>query len=364
MTAAAARERVERLLASARAVLAPGAPERSQLCARWVHSTGLSIEGIEWALEHCLELWPSAAELAALLAAAPQSDRAHVILPAQVFVAPLRALALALAAAPRVFVRPSRRDPTLIAALAAQACGLFECVERLSVQPGDHVWAYGADLTLAALRRQLPAGTFLHAHGTGFGVAVVDLATLPLGSLAACAAAIVRDTLCFDQRGCASPRLVLALGGEAAADPLAAALADALAAAARRVPRGVLSAEERAEESWYRQCVACFAPLIDTGHGSVSVRRAELALGGAGDLAALLLPPAGRHLQIVPIERLEPALSGLAPWLTSVGCSEPALEARARAVLPRARVAALGQMQTPAFDGPVDRRSDPAGELL
>jgi len=56
---------------------------------------------------------------------------------------------------------------------------------------------------------------------------------------------------------------------------------------------------------------ACFAPLIDTGHGSVSVRRAELALGGAGDLAALLLPPAGRHLQIVPIERLEPALAGL-----------------------------------------------------
>ncbi|MEO8181083.1 MAG: acyl-CoA reductase [Deltaproteobacteria bacterium] len=278
--------------------------------------------------------------------------------------APLRALALALAAAPRVFVRPSRRDPTLIAALAEQASGLFECVEQLAVQPGDHVWAYGADLTLATLRRQLPAGTFLHAHGTGFGVAVVDLAALPLGSLAVCAAAIVRDTLCFDQRGCASPRLVLALGGDAGVDALAAALADALAAAGSSVPRGVLSADERAEESWYRQCVACFAPLIDTGHGSVSVRRAELALGSARDLAALLLPPTGRHLQIVPIERLEAALAGLGPWLTSVGCSGPRLEASARAVLPRARVCPLGQMQTPAFDGPVDRRSDPAGELL
>jgi hypothetical protein len=361
---AAARERVERLLGIARELLAPGAAARSQLCARWVHSTGLSIEGVEWALEHCLELQPSAAELEALLAAAPQAERAHVILPAQVFVAPLRALALGLAAAPRVWVRPSRRDPTLIGALAARAAGLFESVEQLAVQPGDHVWAYGADLTLAALRRQLPRGAFLHAHGTGFGVAVVDAAALSPDSLAASAAALARDTLCFDQRGCASPRLVLALGGDAALDSLARALAAALADAGRRVPRGVPSADERAEESWYRQCMACFAPLIDTGHGSVSVRRAQLSLGAARDLAALLLPPVGRHLQIVPIERLEPALSGLAPWLTSVGCSEPALEARARAVLSRARVAALGQMQTPAFDGPVDRRSDPAGELL
>jgi Acyl-CoA reductase (LuxC) len=362
--AAGPRARVERLLGIAREVVAIGALERSRLCARWVPWTGLSLEGVEWALDHCLELQPSSAELEAMIAAAPRAERAHVILPAQVFVAPLRALALALAAAPRVSVRPSRRDPTLIAALAARAAGLFECVEQLTVQPGDHVWAYGADLTLAALRRQLPAGAFLHAHGTGFGVAIVAVGAPQLASLAAQAAGIVRDTLCFDQRGCASPRLVLALGGDAGADALAGALADALADAGRRVPRGVLTPDERAEESWYRQCMACFAPLIDTGHGSVSVRRPELALGSAPDLAALLLPPAGRHLQIVPIERLEPALAGLAPWLTSVGCSEPALEARARAVLPRARVCALGQMQTPAFDGPVDRRSDPAGELL
>jgi hypothetical protein len=360
--AAAARERVERLLALARRVLAPGAAERRRLCASWVPWTGLSLEGVEWAFEHCLELQPSAAELEALITAVPQAERAHVILPAQVFVAPLRALAIALAAAPRVFVRPSRRDPTLIAALAAHASGLFECVEQLAVLPGDHVWAYGADLTLAALRRQLPAGAVLHAHGTGFGVAVVDMAALAPGSLAACAAAIACDTLCFDQRGCASPRLVLALGGDPGA--LAGALADALRDAGRRVPRGVLSADERAEESWYRQCTACFAPLIDTGQGSVSVRQAQPSLDVVPDLAALLLPPAGRHLQIVPIERLEPALAGLGAWLTSVGCSAPALQARARAVLPRARVCALGQMQTPAFDGPVDRRSDPAGELL
>jgi len=77
-----------------------------------------------------------------------------------------------------------------------------------------------------------------------------------------------------------------------------------------------------------------------------------------------LLPPAGRHLQIVPVERLDPALRGLERWLTSVGCATPELEARARALLPRARVVPLGRMQSPAFDGPVDLRADPGGELI
>jgi len=361
---AAARARVQRLLALTRALLA-SAPERARLCARWVATTGLSSEGVEWALAHCLELAPSARELESLIAGAPRVARAYVILPAQVFVAAQRALAVALAAAPRVFVRASRRDPTLIAALAERAEGLFECVEQLTVQPGDHVWAYGGDLTLGALRSTLPAGSVLHAHGSGFGVAVVDLgaASAP-GALAAYAAAIARDTLCFDQRGCLSPRLVLALGGAERAQALASALASALAEAGEQVPRGQLSAEERAEQSWYRQCLACFAPIVDTGHGSVCVRPLELENVCASGLAALLLPPVGRHLQIIPIERLEPALAGLEPWLTSVGCSAPALAGRVRAALPKARVSELGGMQAPAFDGPVDRRPDPAGELI
>jgi hypothetical protein len=362
---AAASARVERLLALTRALVAPGAPERARLHARWVASTGLSAEGVEWAIEHCLELAPSARELESLIASAPRAERAHVILPAHVFVAAQRALAVALAAAPRVFVRASRRDPTLLAALAARAEGLFECVEQLSVQPGDHVWAYGADLTLSALRRALPAGAVLHAHGSGFGVASVDLsAPATAGALEAQAAAIARDTLCFDQRGCLSPRLVLALGAAERVPALEGALARALADAGKLVPRGAFSADERAEYSWYRQCLACFAPIVDTGQGSVCVRRLDLAHVSAQGLACLLLPPAGRHLQILPIERLEPALAGLEPWLTSVGCSEPELERRVRALLPRARVSALGSMQMPAFDGPVDRRSDPAGELI
>jgi hypothetical protein len=315
---------------------------------------------VAWALDHCLELAPSASEIAALVAAVPQARRAHVILPAQVFVAAQRAIALGLASAPEVFVRPSRRDPVLAQALAERG-SLFQCVEQLSVQPGDHVWAYGADLTLSALRTQLPAGAVLHAHGSGFGVAVVEL---PGAASLAAARAIAEDTLCFDQRGCLSPRLVLALGSESAAQSFAETLAQALVDAGERVPRGVFSTDERAEESWYRQCLACFAPILDSGHGTVSVRAQELSLAASQGLAALLLPPAGRHLQIVPVERLEPALRGLGRWLTSVGCATALLEARARAVLPRARVVPLGRMQSPVFDGPVDLRSDPGGELI
>ncbi|HEU4581988.1 MAG TPA: acyl-CoA reductase [Polyangiaceae bacterium] len=355
------RERVQRLLELSRALLAE--PEqRRVLCERWREMTGLSAQGVAWALEHCLELWPSAPEIDALLAAVPQARRAHVILPAQVFVAAQRAIALGLASAPEVFVRPSRRDPVLAQALAARGAGLFQCVDQLDVEPGDHVWAYGADLTLSALRAQLPAGAVLHAHGSGFGVALVDLDRPQ--SLPDAARAIAEDTLCFDQRGCLSPRLVLALGSPSSAQSFAEALACALADAGRRVPRGAFSADELAEESWYRQCLACFASIVDTGHGSVSVRALELSLVAAQGLAALVLPPAGRHLQIVPVERLEPALGGLERWLTSVGCATLELEQRARAVLSRARVVPLGRMQSPAFDGPVDRRSDPRGELI
>jgi hypothetical protein len=355
----AGRARVERLLELSRALLGE---QRRVLCERWQATTGLSAEGVAWALDHCLELAPSAAEIDALVAAVPRARRAHVILPAQVFVSAQRAIAIALASAPEVFVRPSRRDPVLAQALAARGAGLFECVEQIEAQPGDHVWAYGADLTLSALRALLPAGAVLHAHGSGFGVALVDLQqTAPL---VPAARAMAEDTLCFDQRGCLSPRLVLALGSESAAQSFAETLAAALADVGRSVPRGVFSSEERAEESWYRQCVACFAPVLDTGHGSVSVRAQELSLAASQGLAALLLPPAGRHLQIVPVEQLESALRGLERWLTSVGCATAELEARARAVLPRARVVALGKMQSPAFDGPVDRRAEPGGELI
>jgi hypothetical protein len=359
-----ARERLERLLALTRSVLPSEPGARAELCQRWAVGTGLSPEGVAAALACCLEIAPSEAELAELSSRVMPAARAHVILPGQVFVAAHRALALALAAAPEVYVKRSRRDDTLIGALAARAGGLFQCVEQLPVHSGDHIWAYGADGTLEALRRQLPAGAVLHAHGTGFGVAVVASANAE--RRAAQAAAIARDTALLDQRGCLSPRLVLVSGAgvapQAEAQQLAEILCSALSRLGTELPRGQLTPDERAEESWYRQSVACFAPLLDSGAGTVSVRdgsRSELA-----SAAALLLPPVGRHLQVIPVAQLEPALLSLQPWLTSVSCDDAALRSRLEALLPHARVCELGSMMSPALDGPVDRRPDPAGEVI
>jgi acyl-CoA reductase LuxC len=364
-TVAAGRERVERLLEALARVLAPGSRERAALGERLLTTTGLSPEGIEWALDHCLERAPTEGELTRLSAGVAPAPRAHVILPGNVFVAAHRALALALAASPRVVVKASRRDPALVEALHAQAPELFELVRELAPAPGDHVFAYGSDVTLEALRRELPAGSVLHAHGSGFGVALVELkAKSPPESLEL-ARAIAIDTACFDQRGCLSPRFVLALGEPAALEPFAEQLARALAELEQRIPLGSLDPSERADSSWWRQTVACFGVVLPAGSGAVSLRDAsEPALLLSDGAAALAVPPVGRHLELVAIHQLEPALAGLRPWLTTVGCSSAGLQEYVSGLLDPIRVTTVGSMQRPAFDGPVDRRADPRGEVI
>jgi hypothetical protein len=104
--------------------------------------------------------------------------------------------------------------------------------------------------------------------------------------------------------------------------------------------------------------------VLPAGHGQVSLRLDPANALGPRSSWALDVPPIGRHLEVVSIERLEPALTALAPWLTALGCAGPELEARARRLLPKARVGPLGRMQAPPFDGPVDLRPDAAGELI
>ncbi len=370
----AARQRIERLLAALTRAVAPGSGERAALSERLRTTTGLSPEGIEWALEHCLERAPTPGELTRLIAGVERAPRAHVILPGSVFVAAHRALALALAASPRVFVKPSRRDPALVEALHAQAPELFELVRELAPQPGDHVFAYGSDVTLEALRRELPPAAVLHAHGSGFGVALVELEASAPGTepasepppLAELARAIAVDTACFDQRGCLSPRFVLALGAPAAVERFAGLLARSLVELEQRLPLGRLDPSELADATWWRQNAACFGVVLPAGSGAVSLRDAAEApvLVSEGAAAALEVPPAGRHLEVVAIQKLEPALAGLRPWLTTVGCSTARLEAQVRALLHPLRVTRVGHMQQPALDGPVDRRADPRGERI
>jgi hypothetical protein len=338
----AAVRRVESLVRAARSV----ADRTSELGRRarplLVDSTGLSAEGVELALEACLETSPSAAEIDALVRSVPAAPRAHVILPANVFVAAHRAIALALAASARVVVRPSRREPHFASLLAEAAPDLFSLTSTLRAAPGDHVWAYGGDLSLGAIRASLSAGVHLHAQGPGYGAAVVDAARVT----AETAQALAADIVPFDQRGCLSPRFALVEGTPADAARFAQLVASALEDAARRIPRGRLPATELADARSFRDASTYSGVLIPAGPGFVAVTQGRAPLA-----------PVGRHLVVTSCDDSVALLRPRLAELTAIGC---ALTEDRRAVFERtftsARVSPMGSMQRPSFDGPVDRR--------
>jgi hypothetical protein len=363
---AQAEARVIRLLGAARELHRPGAARR-RLCAELAQTTGLSPAGVAWGLDRCLEVEPTEREVSRLVALAATAPRAHVILPGHVFVAALRAIALALAACSRVYVKPSRRQPTLASALLEQAPGLFELVHHVEAQPADHVWLYGSDETASSLSGALPPGVVLHAHRSGFGVAAVagvdrSGKRVAREALAWVARAVSEDAALFEQRGCLSPRFVLVEGDQPLALELGEQIAQAFAELEGRIPRGRMDEAEQADQIWYERSMGATGHLLRAGQGAVGVRLSvddQSAGPSASDL-----PPVGRVLEVIAVDNLECALVPLTPWLTTVGCGDSELATRLAPQLPRARVCLVSQMQQPPFDGPVDRRTSPAGIVL
>ena len=322
-------------------------------------TTGLSAEGVDYALRHCLETHPSEAEIRALCESVPSAPRAHVLLSANVFVAALRAIALAIAAAPLVEVRVSRREPHMAALLHQGAPGLFRLVEELAPLPSDHVWAYGRDATIAALRGDLPAGIVLHAHGDGVGVVVVaPEGDLPeaLSEVRGLAHPLALDVVAFDQRGCLSPRIVAVQGSAELTEELGRSLARELALLEHDIPRGEMSTEELGDQTWYCETMTYVAELLPAGRGAVGI---DLHPG------RVLLPPAGRVLHVLRVDDLAWFQRALGDVVTAVGVGGSERTWNEVCELwPRARHSPVGQMQSPRLDGPVDRRPDPAGEVL
>lgn len=335
-------DRVRALVAAARRLADPGDPLGREARALLPESTGLSPENVELGLSEILETQPSEADLRALCASVEAAPRVHVLLAANVFSAPLRAIALGLAQSDEVFVRVSRREP-VFARLLQQASGAFELTETLAPRAGDHVWAYGTDVTLTELERGLPDGVVLHAHGSGFGVALID------GDPSAAALELARDIVPFDQRGCLSPRVAVVTGTRDEARELARALALELARAAQRVPLGRLDDDERAECLRMREALTYAGEVLAAGPGWVAL----------DDASARLLPaPAGRNLVVVPSGSDLEWLSAHAAPVAALGVTSlGGLGVTASRLFPEARLSPLGQMQRPRLDGPVDRRS-------
>jgi hypothetical protein len=341
---------VRRLLGASRAVYR----DRERFLPELVRSTGLTPQGVLFGFE-CLEREATDAELVALVATAGDAPQVHVILSANVFVAPLRALALARAAAPRVTVRPSSRDPTLPRALVAAAADpSIELGEERDVGSIDcgEIHVYGRHETLAAVRERARAGIVVRGHGPGMGVAVVTHKALAEDA----AESIARDVVAFDQRGCLSPRVVLVEPEPGSVDMrterVAAALHERLCAWHERVPRGELSDAEKAAARLWRETMG-FVGRIWSGPGHLVACAPWRATS-----AIPALPPAGRHVLVVEMPALDAMaadLAGVAPHVVAVGTDDPS---RVRPFAPpHARLAILGRMQQPALDGPVDRRA-------
>ncbi len=353
---------VRRWLEAARAVHA----DRARIAASIAASTGLSIEGVELGFES-LERDATPAELRALVDSAGSADHAHVILSANVFVAPLRAIAIARAAAERVTVRPSSRDPALAVALVAAAGDpAVSIAEERDVArvSADRIDVYGRDETIARVRAAARSGVGVRGHGAGLGVALVaagehdNRGKRDKREIEEAADAVAADVVPFDQRGCLSPRVVFALGTPAQGETFALALHHGLESLGSRVPRGALTPAERGESVRWRETLA-FAGRVWAG--------ADHVVALAAPQTPLAVPPAGRHVLVVPAASEAEVRALLAPivrFVVIVGRS-PRVDVGKSAggdpgctvAPPHARVALLGQMQHPPLDGPVDRRS-------
>ena len=340
------RARIEPLLASARALKDPSTELGKLARKKLLASSGLSPEGVNLALSRCLESDPSEQELDALIRSTPSAQVAHVLLSANVFVAAHRAIAIGLAASETVHVRASRREPEMAELLLSGAPNAFRLVNELLPHSGDRLWAYGSDATLERVAVTLPPGVAFHAHGTGFGVAVVE-ACVAESELTELLPRLAEDIALFDQRGCLSPRLLLVGAGLERARSIARALAAELTRTEQSVPRGQMADSELAEIAAFRDTAGYAGELFPAGFGFVSV----------AESATWVMPPIGRNIHVLPSADPVKSLSSLRPMITSCAfAGSPAQRNALRSALPGARVCSFGTMQTPPFDGPVDRR--------
>ncbi len=354
-----ASARVRALLGVAAKLATPGDPLHERVREALMRQSGLSPEGVVLALTEHVETTISDAQLDAVLAWAGTSPRCHVVLAANVPVAAVRALALALAAAPEVALKPSRRDPGLtlpfVEALRDDerfgATGArVEIVHELVVEPGEQVHAYGRDETVRAIAASLPEGARLRPHGAGLSIAVVE----GDDDLELAAAGLARDVVAFDQRGCLSPRIALVAGGIDEAERLTRALHLELGRYDARVPRGALDPAAQAALGQYASLLEAIGRAMRGRGHVVGLDLAPVRLELAPEARAVHVASAAAH-------ELAPLLKPLARWITAVGLGRSVeapgpLARSALRLLPKARVARLGELQRPPLDGPVDLR--------
>jgi Acyl-CoA reductase (LuxC) len=345
-----ARRRVMALVCAARTLADPNSQQGREIRESLIAQGPLSPAGVNLALCEHLELHPTESELDTLIDVAGRAPHVHVVLSANVFVGALRALALALAATTQVTVRMSRREAAFPRALVAAIddSAVADCVsftDSLNPGAGEEVHLYGHDTTMREIASRLPSGVLVRPHGSGMGVAVIGASA----DVVDAAEAIADDVVPFDQRGCLSPRIVMVEGDHERAVGVSRRLAEALDGRRTRVPVGFLDPDELAERTRYRDTCRMIGELHEVGEGSVGVAR------------ALLIPPVGRNVHVLPCGPNDAAglLGPLTRAIATVGVAGDRRDPLVAALLSsfdRVRVSPVGKMQRPPLDGPVDRR--------
>ena len=282
-----------------------------------------------------------------------------MILSANVFVAPLRALAIARAAAAArdraTRRRAIRRSRAALVEAAADPAITLATDRDVAGLEADRIDVYGRDETIAAVRSRARAGVVVRGHGAGLGVAFVAADTDADGFTGAQARrpspGRSRPTWCPSTSEAASaPASALVEGPPSRAAAFAGALHDALAVLGSRVPRGALTPDERSEATRWRETLA-FAGRVWAAPITPSRSRRPGRLSPfRPSVATCSSPPspsaaAAREL-----------LAPFARFVVTVGGRDPAVARRARARRTPAGPR-LGRMQRPPLDGPVDRRA-------
>lgn len=372
-----ATRRVEALAEAARRLLDPERELGRSLRTELERTSGLSSEGIAWALDTTLGSLTEEALVQPLGRASRAASPGRflprglctMVLSANVGTSPFTAIAMPLLFGNATVVKASGRDDVaaraLLAALTTVDAELAESLdvftfeggdaarEDLLLQRSDAVVVYGSDATVATLRSRTPVSASFVAHGHGLGVGYVAASAVANAADERKAIdAFALDIAAYDQRGCLSPHLIAVQGGSVEARAFAEALSEiGLAKLERTMPRGRLEAAEGAAQMAWR---------------GVAVARGELFEGRAHAASAEPGGPprpscGGRNVQVIAVDGVASLVETLEPLgvhlkLIGVAGGETIERAIAEALVPplAPRVVPAGTMQTPAFGAPWD----------
>jgi hypothetical protein len=339
-------------------------------------ATGLSAPMVRWALRTTAESFT--VETLASLRARAGIDAAEgwaphnrmrlatLVLAGNVFTACLRPMVLALLFEAPILVRTSSRESLLAEAFARAlpppydgACAVVSFPKDddarwdAFLRHADATHVYGSDETLSAIRARLPIAARFVGHGHGLGVAAMSVSQVddsPFDETAWTARQLALDVAAYDQRGCLSPQELIVLGSQDEASSIAYLVSRYLDEQEKTLPRGPLPDEVAAAARRWRDVVLATGELHEGAAHAV-----------AFDPTGMLpLGPGHRHLIVraLPNElALGAHLASYGTHLKALGLGPGLLAGPAHALVPPGatpRVSALGAMQTPPMDAPLD----------